>query len=410
VEDTISCDTLGVQPARERPAAILPEYTGKVASDPTPEPSESGGYLTSPPEGGGWAWFRVSDLRAFLPLIGPHAFAVYLALRCYADGKTDRAVYPGVRLIEKDTGLSRPTVVKSLAALRQAGLIEVSPRGTQGHQYQFPLVNRVNRLTAQTGLDDEPELVNGVARTGKRRLPEQDLKNKTREQDRSPLTPQGGHGQERVHNSKTSSQRKQIPPDLFNAVAETGGWDPSIDLREIEDTCFGLLEGLSPPCTAEAVRQLVLRLRNASSTPGSARDKSSGPKPPAELFEAVAEIGGADPSINRRQIERVCRHLMKGEPPYTASDVRRLPSAISEAGLEFTLTVKAIPQYISWVRHQPSRADGRSYNHQPGKIHATAAKREQYAKPGTRVHNDLPAAPAAASDVAGPTDGGGSQK
>jgi hypothetical protein len=78
------------------------------------------------------------------------------------------------------------------------------------------------------------------------------------------------------------------------------------------------------------------------------------PRARNELFDAIAEIGGADPSKDGKRIGKVCRELHEADPPYTAEDVRALPAAIAAAGMGFTLTVEAIGKYISWVRHRPT--------------------------------------------------------
>jgi hypothetical protein len=73
-----------------------------------------------------------------------------------------------------------------------------------------------------------------------------------------------------------------------------------------------------------------------------------------ELFDAVAELGGADSSKDGKRIGRVCKMLRQAEPPYTAEDVRALPAAIAATGMSFTLTVEAIGKHIGFVRRPPT--------------------------------------------------------
>jgi hypothetical protein len=62
-------------------------------------------------------------------VIGPLAISVYLALARYAD----RAGYcfPSVRRVAAETGMSRDSVLRSLARLMQAGLVRVQHRYRQ---------------------------------------------------------------------------------------------------------------------------------------------------------------------------------------------------------------------------------------------------------------------------------------
>lgn len=79
------------------------------------------------------------------------------------------------------------------------------------------------------------------------------------------------------------------------------------------------------------------------------------PRPRNDLFDAIVTITGADPSVNGAHIGRVCKALGKADPPYTAADVLAIPTAITSAGLSFTITVGAVEKYISWVRTPPIR-------------------------------------------------------
>lgn len=71
------------------------------------------------------------------------------------------------------------------------------------------------------------------------------------------------------------------------------------------------------------------------------------------MFDAVAEVGAADPKLNGSVIGKVCAALRAAEPPYTADEVRALPSALAAHRLDFTLTPTAIEKHISRVRVPP---------------------------------------------------------
>ena len=97
---------------------------------------------------------------------------------------------------------------------------------------------------------------------------------------------------------------------------------------------------------------------------GSASDTAprsstiANPRPRDELFDAVAEVTGSDPKLCGPRIGRVCAQLRKGDPPYTAEEVRSLPGVIADQGMSFSVTIGSVEKYISWVRTPPTHADG----------------------------------------------------
>ena len=68
-------------------------------------------------------------IEDYLALIGVHAFAVYAVLKVRANNTTGRC-FPGLKHIERLTGLSRPTVIKAIRTLEEYQLIAVEHRQT----------------------------------------------------------------------------------------------------------------------------------------------------------------------------------------------------------------------------------------------------------------------------------------
>ena len=73
-----------------------------------------------------WFWVGNDTLDAYLPRVGPHAWAVY----CYLVRRADRAdqCWPSVRTITEDTGVGRTKVKESIRLLEEAGLLRVEAR------------------------------------------------------------------------------------------------------------------------------------------------------------------------------------------------------------------------------------------------------------------------------------------
>jgi hypothetical protein len=84
------------------------------------------------------------------------------------------------------------------------------------------------------------------------------------------------------------------------------------------------------------------------------------PRPPDELFDAIARVGNVDPSLDGvgSRIGRTKKALLSADPPYTPADVLRLPRALAEHGHVFMLTPEAIAKHIGFVRAPPPAQGG----------------------------------------------------
>lgn len=73
-----------------------------------------------------WFWVGNDTLDAYLPQVGPHAWAIY----CYLVRRADRhdQCFPSYRTIADDTGVSRTKVIASIKLLEEAGLLRVERR------------------------------------------------------------------------------------------------------------------------------------------------------------------------------------------------------------------------------------------------------------------------------------------
>jgi hypothetical protein len=103
-----------------------------------------------------------------------------------------------------------------------------------------------------------------------------------------------------------------------------------------------------PPARAPESDAHVLPLAPPEAAPPPKPARA--PRPRDELFDAVAEVGAADVKINGPLIGKVVASLKSADPPYTPAEVRALPDALRAHGLDFTLTVTAIPKHIFRVR------------------------------------------------------------
>lgn len=101
---------------------------------------------------------------------------------------------------------------------------------------------------------------------------------------------------------------------------------------------------------------------NPPSPAGAGGAKEKRPLPRDHLFDAIAELSGADVSLAGvgARIGKVQSALSAADPPYTAADVRRLPDAIRSAGMDFTLTIDAIGKWVHLTRKSPARAGSTS--------------------------------------------------
>ena len=76
-----------------------------------------------------WCWIDNDVIDTFGPIIGPNAIAVYLVLARHANNETRKA-WPSFATIAKMAGISRPTAIKAIGKLVEAGLISAEKRGT----------------------------------------------------------------------------------------------------------------------------------------------------------------------------------------------------------------------------------------------------------------------------------------
>lgn len=172
----------------------------------------------------GWCWVDNDVIDKFGPALGPHALAVYLVLARYANRDTRKA-WPSFTTIAKQIGVSRPTAIKAVSALIDAGLISTEKR-TSGYGdwdsnaytllpvgAQSPLLGSKPPLLPSE--EDLPRVVNGVDYGSKGGLLEQDLINKTQceQENVAPdiveIAPQAARAQE---SSKKARTTKAPPP------------------------------------------------------------------------------------------------------------------------------------------------------------------------------------------------------
>lgn len=76
------------------------------------------------------------------------------------------------------------------------------------------------------------------------------------------------------------------------------------------------------------------------------------------MFDAIAEITGADPKLNGRHIGHVKKALCAAEPPYTPEEVRRFPAVFRQQGMTVAITLGVVEKYVSWVRTPPGGLPG----------------------------------------------------
>jgi hypothetical protein len=77
-------------------------------------------------------------------------------------------------------------------------------------------------------------------------------------------------------------------------------------------------------------------------------------RPRDELFDAVVEVTGVDPESCRSHVGKVCKALRQAKPPYTAAEVRRLPSVLAERNWSVPITPGTIEKYAGWIRSPPT--------------------------------------------------------
>jgi len=146
-----------------------------------------------------WCWIDNSVIDVFGPVVGPNAIAVYLVLARHANNDTRKA-WPSFATIAKMAGMSRPTAIKAVGRLVEAGLIAVEKRSSgygdwDSNAYVLLAVEAENGALLGSKADlppskEQPEMegggkpalpgvVNDVNQGGKPRLLELDLTNYT---------------------------------------------------------------------------------------------------------------------------------------------------------------------------------------------------------------------------------------
>jgi len=77
---------------------------------------------------GDWYWIARSILRTYGKRLGPSGIAVYNALACYSDSKT-QGCFPTRKTVARVLGLSRKTVSRKIDLLQKLRLILVEKTG-----------------------------------------------------------------------------------------------------------------------------------------------------------------------------------------------------------------------------------------------------------------------------------------
>ena len=117
-----------------------------------------------------WCWIDNDVVDTFGPVIGPNAIAVYLVLARHANNETRKA-WPSFATIARMAGISRPTAIKAVGKLVEAGLISTEKRSTgygdwDSNTYTLLPVNAENSLLLGSKEDlppgkDEQEIDGG---------------------------------------------------------------------------------------------------------------------------------------------------------------------------------------------------------------------------------------------------------
>lgn len=133
----------------------------------------------------GWFWIDNEIVDDHGAVLGSGGLLVYMVLCRHRHNRTKRC-YPSLSRICKLTGLSKPTVIKHIRVLESEKLILVERKPnkpnfytlldvTKGSKNSLPPPSKVVKSTTQ--------VVKPVYRGGKNKDHEQDLYNKTKEQD-----------------------------------------------------------------------------------------------------------------------------------------------------------------------------------------------------------------------------------
>lgn len=240
-------------------------------------------------------FFKVpNELLSHGKALGPCGIAVYCVLACHANA--DGWAWPSYDTIAREANLSRRKAVEMVAVLERLGFLKTD----RSH----------GRKTNRYILNSAPHAPLGAA-------------------NGAPGAPFGANG--------APGAPHQCTPCTVNGAPGAPEQDPlEQDPRNKTNS--------APAEPAPAAKQ---PRQKKSST---ATDRK--PRQRDELFDAVAEIAGADPALVGDQIGMVCSKLRKATPPYTAAEVRRLPDVRRQRRFNVPLTLHQIPQQIKWVREE----------------------------------------------------------
>jgi replication initiation and membrane attachment protein DnaB len=85
---------------------------------------------------GEWFWIHKRVLEKYAPLVGSIGVAVYNALCCFANSKTQEA-FPSLERLAELAGCSKPAVIEYLEKLENCKLIEVERREGKVNLYKI---------------------------------------------------------------------------------------------------------------------------------------------------------------------------------------------------------------------------------------------------------------------------------
>lgn len=168
----------------------------------------------------GWCWVDNDVIDKFGPILGPNAMAVYLVLARYAN-KDTRKAWPSFATIAKLAGISRPTAIKAIRKLINAGLVSSEKRGSgygdwDSNSYTLLPVNEQDSLLGSKhpllpSKPDLPRVVNDVYQGSKGCLLEQDLLNKTQYEQEGVVPAVEVIAPQAARPTKTSNKKAGVP-------------------------------------------------------------------------------------------------------------------------------------------------------------------------------------------------------
>jgi hypothetical protein len=163
------------------------------------------------------------------------------------------------------------------------------------------------------------------------------------------------------------------------------------------------LEGASKPHRSQEQEQKQKQEQDSLSSPTATPpgDDSKNSRPRDELFDAIAEVAGADPKANGSHIGRVKKKLLEFSPPITPDEVRRFPAVLAEQGWNVAISLGVLEKQISWVRTPPAKASPkrgppRAENSRGAAFETLAKRAANHVQPGrpAAVVSGVPVIPA----------------